>query len=309
MRRIPRAQARALRIPRTIAALTAEARAADIVLAAGLWAEAAIAARLAHRKLVVRIPGDPAWERAVAHGLPGTVEEFQQARHLPARWAAFRAARTHFTRAADRVLVPSAYLARLVEGWGVPRARITVIANATQAAEPATTAPDHDLVWLGRMVPQKRLGVLVDLAARLGVRLLLAGDGPCRPAPAPHVTLPGPAGPDVLGRAKIFVQASAYEGLPHAVLEAKARGLPVVATDAGGTHEAVRHGIDGLLVPVGDDAALADSVAALLADPPRARAMGEAGRQDARARFAPAAMGDALASMLGHVVAGNARGG
>lgn len=251
---------------------------------------------------MVRIPGDPAWERAVAHGWTGTIEAFDSAR-LPPRWAAFRAVRRRFTRAADAVLVPSAYLAGLVESWGVPRARIAVIPNATPLAEKRAENPDHDLVWLGRMVAQKRLSVLANLAAALGVRLLLAGDGPEKPAPAPHLTLPGAASPDILRRGRLFVQASAYEGLPHAVLEAKARGLPVVATDAGGTRECVRHGVDGLLVPVGDDAALADAVRALLADAPRARAMGEAGRADARTRFAPAAMGDALATMLGHVVA------
>jgi glycosyltransferase involved in cell wall biosynthesis len=296
VRRLPRRLPRAIRVPRTIAALTAEARRADVVLAAGLWAEAAIAARLAHRPLVVRIPGDPAWERAVAAGRPESLADFQCAR-LPPAWAAFRAARAAWTRAADHVAVPCAFLADLVQGWGLPAARIAVIANATLPA-PAASAPDHDLVWLGRMVAQKRLPALVDAAARVGARLLLAGDGPARPPPAPHLTFTGPADAQVLARGKIFVQASTYEGLPHAVLEAKARALPVVATDAGGTRECLRHGVDGLLVPVGDDQALAAAIASLLADPARAAAMGKAGRADAQARFAPARMADAWAALL-----------
>jgi glycosyltransferase involved in cell wall biosynthesis len=148
------------------------------------------------------------------------------------------------------------------------------------------------------MVAQKRLPALVAAAQAIGARLLLAGDGPARPPAAPHVTFAGPAGPEILTRGRVFIQASTYEGLPHAVLEAKARGLPVVATDAGGTRECVRHGIDGLLVPVGDDRALADAAAALLADPRRAAAMGAAGRQDAALRFAPGPIADAWAGLL-----------
>lgn len=296
VRRLPRHQPRIIRIPRLIAALAAEARAADVVLAAGLWAEAAIAARLARRPLVARIPGDPAWERAVAAGRPESLADFQATR-LPPAWAALRAARARWTRAADRVVVPCAFLAELVRGWGVSPGRIAVIANATPPALPAT-APDHDLVWLGRMVAQKRLPALVEAARRTSATLLLAGDGPARPPAAPQVTLTGPTGPDVLARGKIFVQASLYEGLPHAVLEAKARALPVVATDAGGTRECVRHGIDGLLVPVGDEDALAHAIAALLENPARAAAMGQAGRADAAARFAPDRMADEWVALL-----------
>jgi glycosyltransferase involved in cell wall biosynthesis len=309
VRRLLRRQPRLLRIPRTVAVLAAAARRADIVLAAGLWAESAIAARLARRPLVVRVPGDPAWERAVAVGRPESLAAFQAGR-LPPRWAALRAARTAWARAADQVLVPSRFLAGLVAGWGVPESRIVVIRNAVPVAPPpAATVPDHDLVWLGRMVAQKRLPALIEAARRAGASLLLAGDGPCRPDPAPGITLPGLSGPDVLRRGRIFVQASSYEGLPHAVLEAKARGLPVVATDAGGTAECVRHGIDGVLVPPGDDAALATAIRALLDDPALAARMGAAGREDALARFSPHRMADALDQLLRAVVAGRASRG
>jgi len=308
IRRIRRDTLRPLRIPRTIAVLARDARRADAVLATGLWAEAAIAARLARRPLIVRVPGDPAWERAVAAGRPESLAAFQAA-SLPWRWAAFRAARSAWTRAAERVLVPSAYLAGLVAGWGVPAARLVVVPNAVTAPAGVPPAPDHDLVWLGRMVVQKRLPSLVAAARAAGATLLLAGEGPCRPDPAPGVTMLGLASPDVLARGRIFVQASDYEGLPHAVLEAKARGLAVIATDAGGTAECVRHGIDGLLVPPGDQAALAAAIRTLLHDPARVAAMGAAGRQDVQDRFTPDRMGDALDALLRAVVAGRAARG
>jgi glycosyltransferase involved in cell wall biosynthesis len=154
------------------------------------------------------------------------------------------------------------------------------------------------------MVAQKRLPALIAAARAASATLLLAGDGPCRPPATPGVTQVGLSDPDVLRRGKILVQASTYEGLPHAVLEAKARSLPVIATDVGGTAECVRHGIDGLLVPPDDHVALAGAIRALLDDPTRAAAMGAAGRQDFLTRFSPDRMGDALAAVLRDAVAG-----
>jgi glycosyltransferase involved in cell wall biosynthesis len=287
-------------MPRTIALLTAAARDLDVILATGLWAEAALAARLAGRPLVARIPGDPAWERALAAGLPLAIEAFQTAR-LPARWAAFRRARAAWTRAADHVLVPSAWLKHLVTGWGVPESHISVIANAA-GAQPGGAA-DHDLVWAGRCVAQKRLPALVDAARQAGATLLLIGDGPAPPPDAPHVTRAPPSAPPPLWRGKIFVQASSYEGHPHTLIEAMAAGLPVIATDAGGTRECLAHGVHGLLVPVGDDDALAEAIRTLLHDAPRAAAMGQAGQAHARANFGVDRMLDATETLLRRVVA------
>jgi L-malate glycosyltransferase len=60
---------------------------------------------------------------------------------------------------------------------------------------------------------------------------------------------------------------------------------PVVATDAGGLPEVVEHGVTGLVVPRGNVDALAEAIAALLADPARRQCMGQAGRQRALRLF------------------------
>jgi len=91
--------------------------------------------------------------------------------------------------------------------------------------------------------------------------------------------------------ASVFVHASRLgEGMPNAVLEAMMAGLPVVATDVGGTREAVVEGETGYLVPVRDPAAVADRVVRLLSDPERARAMGAMGLARAREIFSVEAM-------------------
>ena len=77
--------------------------------------------------------------------------------------------------------------------------------------------------------------------------------------------------------------------MPLVALEAMAHGKPVVATPVGGTGEVVVDGVTGTLVPVRDPQRLASALQALIADPGRARAFGEAGRDRVRERFSAAA--------------------
>jgi glycosyltransferase involved in cell wall biosynthesis len=79
----------------------------------------------------------------------------------------------------------------------------------------------------------------------------------------------------------IFALASHYEGLPVAIMEALAVGLPIVATNVGGVPEAVREGIEGLIVPPHRPDLLADAIESLVDDPRRRRQMGRAARQRA----------------------------
>jgi glycosyltransferase involved in cell wall biosynthesis len=299
--RIARVRPRGLRVPATIAALARAAADHDVILATGLWPEAALAARLARCPLVARLPGDPAWERAVAAGLALSLEAFQSAA-LPWRWAGFRAVRAAAFRAADRVLVPSPFLAALAQGWGVAQARLRVVANA--ASTPTTGGePDHDLVWAGRCVVQKRLDLLAHAAGLAGGSLLLLGDGPAPPPQAPHVTRLPPELPPPLWRGRVFVQASDYEGHPHALLEAMAAGLPVIATDVGGTAACFTHGVHGLLVPPGDAGALAAAITTLLHNPGVIKTMGDAARRHASACFGLETMLDATEALLHEVAA------
>ena len=87
------------------------------------------------------------------------------------------------------------------------------------------------------------------------------------------------------GALDIYVHAAHSEGLATAVLEAMAHGLPVAATDAGGTGEAVRDGETGFLVPSGDARALAEVVLALASDAPMRQRMGAAARRRIAERF------------------------
>jgi glycosyltransferase involved in cell wall biosynthesis len=89
----------------------------------------------------------------------------------------------------------------------------------------------------------------------------------------------------LLGRASLFVLPSISEGVSLTLLEAMARGLPVVATRVGGTPEVVVDAETGLLVPPRDPAALANAIVQVASDCERARQLGEAGRRRVERHF------------------------
>jgi len=122
------------------------------------------------------------------------------------------------------------------------------------------------------------------------LHVLLVGDGPLRGALTAmiaglqgraRVHLAGNRGDvsDLLAASDLFVLPSLWEGLPMALLEAMASGLPAVVTRVSGTAEVVVDGESGLLVPAGDIERLRAAIGMVLGDPDRARRMGRAARE------------------------------
>jgi glycosyltransferase involved in cell wall biosynthesis len=91
--------------------------------------------------------------------------------------------------------------------------------------------------------------------------------------------------PALLAGADVVVLPSYREGLPKSLVEAAACGRPLITTDVPGCREVVKDGVDGLLVPVRDAAALAQAIARVLDDPSLARRLGEAARAKALAEY------------------------
>jgi glycosyltransferase involved in cell wall biosynthesis len=92
--------------------------------------------------------------------------------------------------------------------------------------------------------------------------------------------------PAILSQSQIACLPSYREGLPRSLLEAMAAGLPIVSTDVPGCREAVSHGVNGLLVPARDGAALAAALRTLIDNASLRARFGAAGRQRAEHEFA-----------------------
>ncbi|AHG91033.1 glycosyl transferase group 1 [Gemmatirosa kalamazoonensis] len=90
---------------------------------------------------------------------------------------------------------------------------------------------------------------------------------------------------ELYAAADLLVHPSYREGVPRALMEAAAMGLPILASDIPGCREVVRHGETALLFPPRDAAALGDALRAALRDPQAARARADAALRDVRARF------------------------
>ena len=90
---------------------------------------------------------------------------------------------------------------------------------------------------------------------------------------------------DLLAAASLFAMPSRTDSFGIAYLEAWLAGLPVIGARAWTMDDVIADGVDGLLGPYNDPAALADAIAALLADPARRAAMGAAGRAKTLARY------------------------
>jgi glycosyltransferase involved in cell wall biosynthesis len=180
--------------------------------------------------------------------------------------------------------------------------RSVVIHNAVDV----TAAPrsPHDratprLIAVGRLKAPKDFVTLVRALAALRGRTyeaLIVGDGPDRGAVEAEIERLGLEGrvqlagersdvPELLAASDVFVLSSRSEGLPVSVLEAMAAQLPVVASRVGGLGELVVDGETGLLVPPGDETALAEALGRLVDDRELRRRLGAAGRARAEDSF------------------------
>lgn len=150
------------------------------------------------------------------------------------------------------------------------RAQFGIAADIPIIGMIARLSPEKGHAWL--------LRALAQLPHELPWRLLLAGDGSLRHALQQQARDAGLGDrilwlgyrrdiPDLLHCLDVLVAPSYREGFGRSVTEALAAGVPVIASQAGGLPEIIEHDRSGLLVPVGDDAALTAALQRLLADP------------------------------------------
>jgi len=168
-----------------------------------------------------------------------------------------------------------------------------------------------DTILIGsvaELTQNKGIGVLIEAAAILAKinpakpwRIVVVGEGEERTRLEAAIARAGlndsiflvgflPDASRIASAFDIFVLPSLKEGLPYAVMEAMAAGVPVVASRVGGILDLIRDQKSGILVPAGDPEALADAIANLIAHPGTRRMLADTARQRIRSEFTIAEM-------------------
>ena len=199
--------------------------------------------------------------------------------------------------------------------YGLPSERITVLPRAVETRFPDPGTPPREalaketgcdptapvIVHLGSFTPEKNHRGMLDALklvhrARGDAQLVFFGDGPMRDEVRAEIerrslgsrtfcpgTLPNAA--DLTAGADLLLLFSLVEGMPGVVLEAGARGVPVVVSDVGGVREVIADGETGRLVAADDRNACAAAILELLEDGALRRRLGEGLRAAVRARY------------------------
>ncbi|MDP1819353.1 MAG: glycosyltransferase [Acidimicrobiales bacterium] len=225
----------------------------------------------------------------------------------------------------DHYIAISQSTADKLAAHGVDSAKVSVVPcgfepSVVGAVVPEPGAAHPRIVVVGRLVPYKRVDVVVRALARLAtdrpdLRLLVIGQGPERDRLQALATELGVADrtelrgfvarhSDVLGAvaaSSAFVSASEIEGFGIVVVEAMALGVPYVVSDIPAYREVTAGGVGGSLFPPGDDEALAAHLRALLDDRSPSGLLAESGREHAE-RYEWGSVADATADVLADVV-------
>ena len=251
-----------------------------------------------HKKFILRVPGDYAWEQGVARfGITDTLDIFVEKKKKERFFVTLLVYIQKFVaKRASLVIVPSQYLKKIALIWGVKEKKIRVIYNAppsvTTHDELLNTDPaelkrvlklmDPVIISVGRLVKWKGFSTLIDLMPELirkypKIQLVIIGDGPLEEDIKYRVqimrveqnvlllkTLTRERLYAYLRASNLFILNTNYEGLSHQILEAMSLKVPVVTTSVGGNTELIEDGISGVLVDYDNKAALIQAICQVL---------------------------------------------
>lgn len=253
----------------------------------------ALASKILQKKFLLKVVGDYAWEQMHVEGSDFiTPEEFQtgkydfktEVRRKIERWVA---------SGADKVIVPSKYLKKIVSMWKVGEDKIQVIYNGIvlnkeygnkETLRTLLQFKGRLIITAGRLVPWKGFDTLINIFPEIkkkfkDTKLIIVGSGPQmnilqklidEKGLENDIALTGALTRDLVLRYKkasdVFVLNTAYEGLSHHILEAMDIGIPIITTNVGGNPELVEDGKTGLLTGFNDKKGLEKSIIKLLSD-------------------------------------------
>jgi glycosyltransferase involved in cell wall biosynthesis len=266
-------------------------------LSVGAFLETYIASIIYKFNYVAKVPGDIVWERARNNGITNLdIESFQHS-SLPIKYKIFRIFFTRSLLRASKVVVPSQGLFQMCRQWGIPESKLILVRNSVDLEKFSGLSHDlneFDILTICRLTPWKGVDELIQYCAEHKLRLAVAGDGPERRSLEKlsasldaDVAFFGDVSEntiiELLQKSRIFVLNSYYEGLPHALVEARAAGLITVARDGTGSAEVINDDVDGFLIR--DGRSLSETINLALSEPLSASEIGLKAAFDASSRF------------------------
>ena len=279
---------------------------------------AALVARFRGVPLIVRAPGDYAWEQGTQRfGVRDSIDAFQTKSYgIVVEF--LRSAQRFAVKSAVLVIAPSDYFKDLMSGWGIAPERLIRIylgINFSDQVQLPQSVPAGNVIFsLGRFVPWKGFSMLIRLLTSMpDWHLVIAGDGPLRGAlereardleVIERVTFTG-ALPraEALGwyrSADAFVLNTSFESFSFQVLEAMESGTPIIATKIGSLPELVTDGVEGVLLTPDDASAFRAALESTQKEPHVWKNRTEAARRKA-ATFSIEASTDAFVKELERV--------
>jgi glycosyltransferase involved in cell wall biosynthesis len=263
-----------LRIIKTIVQILKFGWKSDLLFSCGLFLESAVSKLLIQKPLVIRIGGDPVWERWTGReGAKFDLKEFQTTKHS-VQIGLKKMLQQLSCQVADQVIIPSYFFKSVVEGWGVSERKIAVINNGIELDKMRLPKKEEMrnklnlkkgqiLLTIGRLIRLKRIDEIIQSFSEIkndDSLLLIIGEGPqkeeliglCyRLQLTERVKFLGTQSHSevlqYLRASDLFVLNSMNEVMPNVVLESLAVGTPVIAPKVGGIPEIIEDGLDGLL--------------------------------------------------------------
>lgn len=256
---------------------------------------AMIAAKILQKRFFLKVVGDYAWEQGVQRfGVNEELDDFSKQHHgysLPVRL--LKKIERNVANYAEKIIVPSRYLKKIVVNWGIDDQKIQVVYNAfstpqtTESKEVLRRVLNLDgkiMISIGRLVPWKGFSLLVELIPELSkknpeLKLYIIGEGPeffdlrrliDTQRLNDRVFLLGKLSHNMvlnyLKAADLFVLNTGYEGFSHQLLEVMASGTPLITTAVGGNVELVMPNENGVLVGYNDKDSIKEGIEKILSD-------------------------------------------
>ncbi len=253
----------------------------------------AAASYVLRKKFLLKVVGDYAWEQfSVENNNFITPEEFQNGKY-DLKTEVRRKIERWVGNIANRIIVPSKYLKKIVSMWEVKEEKIQVIHNGIvlnkdygdkETLRKLLQFEGNLIITTGRLVPWKGFDTLIKIFPEIkkkfkDAKLIIVGSGPQmnhlqklidEKGLDEDIALTGKLDNDLVMRYKkvsdVFVLNTAYEGMSHHILEVMNVGIPIVTTNVGGNPELIENGKTGLLTEYNNEKELEKAIIRLLDD-------------------------------------------